>query len=59
MLPIQVYWVSVCLYCCLTLASLAVVQQAITIITAAVVAIEHTHTFMVAAVVPEGAEVNH
>lgn len=47
------------LCCRLTLAGLAVIQQAVTIVTAAVVAIEHAHALVVTAVVPKGAEVDH
>lgn len=41
------------------MAGLAVVQEAVALVAAAVVAAEHANALVVAAVVPKGAEVDH
>lgn len=43
----------------LTLAGLAVVQQPVSLVTAAVIATEHTHTLMITTVVPKRTVVDH
>lgn len=43
----------------LTLAGLAVGQQPVSIITATVITVEHTHTLMIATVVPKRTVVDH
>ncbi len=47
------------MYVVLTLAGLAVVQQPVSFVTAAVIAIEHTHTLMITTVVPKRTVVDH
>lgn len=43
----------------LTLAGLAIGQQPVSVVTAAVVAIEHAHTLVITTVVPERTVVDH
>lgn len=43
----------------LTLASLAVGQHPVSVVTAAVIAIEHAHTLVITTVVPERTVVDH
>lgn len=47
------------MYALLTLADLAIFQQPVALVTAAVIAVEHTHTLMITTVVPKRTVVDH